>query len=329
MSNHVYTHCSEVTLSPQKNLLIGLCGRAQTQWKAAGKDQEVKTTHVTMTTFLISSRLTYRDNKQFIRVTAELVVWKGKQSHTQATESTQPDFCLLVRCFYLFLFFYSWFTLPMAVCYVLYSSINSFQCFRCQNDWKWEQHSIPKDGLKTGILSFSSLLLVTFDLSSSTFEELKMAWGALEAAAVARRNLQHARVHQAVLICTALLATHAMIESGPKTKSRDSVVARTVQLGHWVHFTPPSPWKPSLNRARRVTASPATLESRVHLRPGSRVGTQKETFFLSAMTKAKKTPSAVILQLTALSHMEAVWKSYQQKWIVWIRRLCASLRVCF
>ncbi|CAG6017685.1 unnamed protein product [Menidia menidia] len=38
-------HLGEVTLSPQKNLLIGLHGRAQALCEAAGKDREVKITH--------------------------------------------------------------------------------------------------------------------------------------------------------------------------------------------------------------------------------------------------------------------------------------------
>lgn len=217
----------------------------------------------------------------------------------------------------------------MAVCYVLYSSINSFQCFRCQNDWKWEQHSIPKDGLKTGILSFSSLLLVTFDLSSSTFEELKMARGALEAAAVARRNLQHARVHQAVLICTALLATHMPWWRAIQRQRAETawpLVQYSLATGYISRLR---------HRGNPASAEPRGRQQAPHwsreficaLAAGW--AHKRETFFLSAVTKPKKPPSAVILQLTALSHMQAVWKSYQQKWIVWIRRLCASLRVCF
>lgn len=49
-------------------------------------------------------------------------------------------------------------------------------------------------------------------------------------------------------------------------------------------------------------------EESVCLRPGSSVGREKQTPFLSAVIQ-KKTPTTVIQQLTHLSHMVAVWKS--------------------
>lgn len=122
--------------------------------------------------------------------------------------------------------------------------------------------------------------------------------------AAACRNLQHVCVCQAVLICMVLLAKHAS-PNGQKTKKRDRMATHTVQPGCRAHFTPPSPWKPSISWAWRVRTSPMS-EERVRLRPGSRVGRQKETF---PFCHDKKTPTAVIQQLTALSHTEAVWKS--------------------
>lgn len=74
---------------------------------------------------------------------------------------------------------------------------------------------------------------------------------------------------------------------------------RIVQSGYRALFTPPSPWKPSIDWAWRVTTNPA-LEERVRFRPSSKVDRQKETFSFFAMTKTKS-PTAVILQLTALS----------------------------
>lgn len=97
-----------------------------------------------------------------------------------------------------------------------------------------------------------------------------------------------------------LLARHACL-NGQKTKKWNRTATHTVQPGYWVHFTPPSPWKPSISWAWRVTTSPIS-EERVRLCPGSRVGRQKETFLFF---HDKKTPTAIILQLTVLS---LTWK---------------------
>lgn len=133
----------------------------------------------------------------------------------------------------------------------------------------------------------------------------------MELRAAACRNLQHARVRQAVLISTPPQARSAIL-SGQKTEKWNTMASRAVKPGYRAHFTPPSPWKPSDGSAWRVATNPA-VEGRVHLCPGSRVGRQKETFFFSFLPFWKQNPT---VQFCTLAHMEAEWKSdwTKHKW---------------
>lgn len=171
------------------------------------------------------------------------------------------------------------------------------------------------------MVALKSLLLMTLHLSfpSSTLGKLKKARGALEpllqllefsvcAACLCTVCMCVRYVCQAVLICMVLLARHAS-PNGQKTKERDRMATHTVQPGCWAHFTPPSPWKPSTGSAWRATTN-LTVEERVRLHPGRRVGRQKEPLSLLILQQKKKQEKKASHSISAadssLSHGSSV-----------------------
>lgn len=176
---------------------------------------------------------------------------------------------------------------------------------------------------------------------SSTLGKLKKARGALEpllqllefsvcAACLCTVCMCVRYVCQAVLICMVLLARRAS-PNGQKTKERDRMATHTVQPGCWAHFTPPSPWKPSTGSAWRTTTN-LTVEERVRLHPGRRVGRQKEPLsllILQQKKQEKKASHSISAADSSLSHGSSVKVQLKQAWIVRIRRLFVSLCVCF
>lgn len=151
---------------------------------------------------------------------------------------------------------------------------------------------------------------------SSTLGKLKKARGALEpllqllefsvcAACLCTVCMCVRYVCQAVLICMVLLARRAS-PNGQKTKERDRMATHTVQPGCWAHFTPPSPWKPSTGSAWRATTN-LTVEERVRLHPGRRVGRQKEPLSLLILQQ-KKAGEKSLPQYFCSWQLSLTWK---------------------